>query len=53
MKEDFERGDTVYDVVLDIVDTANGVALVQFTVPELLYSRQDVAVLSRTFMAML
>jgi hybrid polyketide synthase / nonribosomal peptide synthetase ACE1 len=53
VKEEYIRGDTAYDVALDIIDTAKGDAHVQFTVPKLLYSESDVQVLLDTFMGLL
>ncbi|KAF3345526.1 Pseudouridine-metabolizing protein [Verticillium dahliae VDG2] len=53
VSEEYVRGDTAYDVVLDIIDTTGGDAHVQFTVPKLLYSSEDAGVLSRTFMDLL
>src|SRR5262249_41827708 len=53
VQEKYARGDTAYDVVADIIDTHEGRALIQFTVPKLLYSESDVRVLARTFMGLL
>lgn len=51
--EEYVRGDTAYDVVADIIDTHSGEALVQVTVPTLLYSASDASVLLTTFMGLL
>lgn len=53
VKEEYVRGDTAYDVALDIIDTTKGDAHVQFAVPKLLYSESDVQVLLDTFMGLL
>ncbi|KAH8891366.1 hypothetical protein GQ53DRAFT_765448 [Thozetella sp. PMI_491] len=53
VRGEFVRGDTAYDIVLDIANTVDRDTLVQFTVPKLLHSVQDIPVLSRTFLRML
>jgi len=53
LQEDFIRGDTAYDVGIDIIDNHVGEAAVQFTVPTLLYSAEDVRLLASSFIHLL
>ena len=53
VEEQYVRGDTAYDVAIDIIDTHEGDASIQLTVPELLYSASDVRVLMTAFLGLL